>query len=67
MSENRKYFTGAMVPPELEWQIGKTAASIEWISHISSHGSQNVESAIEDVIEGLKNGTLVANQFPPRR
>jgi len=54
MSEGKKFGMGALPPPGLEWQMGKTAASIFFV--------KEAESAIGwllSQIEAVKKGELV--------
>lgn len=54
-----KFSFGALAPSHLAWQEGKTAATIKWVSDLES-GSVSVK----EVLEALKSGALIANEFP---
>lgn len=58
----KQYSFGAMAPPGLEWQVGKTAATIQWVRYLESNTHIPHVNA---VIQALKNGTMTATTFPP--
>jgi len=52
---------GANPPTDQAWQMGKTAATIAWVKYLADKNSPNCQ----ETIEALKNGSLVAMEFPP--
>jgi hypothetical protein len=58
---------GSLPPPGMEWQVGKTAASIRWVAHLeeAKGDSGTAQKAVQDVIDALKSGTMMAREFPP--
>lgn len=59
---------GAMIPPSLQWQIGKTAASIQFVS-LAGRFLQNVNLTeherkyLEGYIATVKSGKVVMSVF----
>lgn len=54
MSEKQVFATGAVPPPECEWQMGKTVASIDFV--------RDAEAVIDDLrkkIDAIKTGEVV--------
>lgn len=58
---------GAPPPDEFAWAIGKTAATIRWVSHLEELKRiiAGAGPVLQDVIDALKTGKMVASEFPP--
>lgn len=55
MSDNRTYAMGALAPSEFEWQMGKTAATIDMVSTLENMSDAEAKAF---VITALKDGRL---------
>lgn len=59
--------TGALPPPGLEWQAGKTAASIRFVReascYIETSSNQGEITRLQQAIDSIKNGTLVMTEW----
>jgi len=54
MSENKKFGMGANPPPSLAWQMGKTAASIDFVKN-----AEDMILWLQFQIEAVKKGDVV--------
>ena len=66
--ENRQpRASGARLPRELEWQAGKTAASIRFVReascYIEASPDQGEIARLQQAIDSIKNGTLVMTEW----
>lgn len=59
--------TGALLPPGLNWQMGKTAASIAFVNesdaYMLSCSDPNSIIALSDAIAKVKSGELVLTEW----
>lgn len=66
MSKNKKHPRGALLPPNMKWMAGKTAASIGFVNQALSvldSVSQQDRATLLQAIEDIKAGKLVLNQW----
>lgn len=53
-----------MLPPNLAWQRGKTAATLQWVRALEAELQEQPDNEVlVRVIEALKKGDLVAEEF----
>lgn len=59
--------TGALPPADMEWQIGKTAASISFVAGAEQYLAAGTNTAdaeeLEKAVLDIKSGTLVLTEW----
>ncbi len=59
--------SGALPPKDLEWQVGKTVASINFVNdaekYLENCGDEPIRMNLEAEIKAIKNGTKVLDKF----